>query len=93
MRDPHIRRRGGKRGRVTLLLKDPSRLVEEANIRGITVSQHISKRELVAFYSESFGVFERALGGPFLVAGMKGISLQEVVRTVHMALDIAHLRG
>ena len=68
----------GKRGRVTLLLKDPSRPVKEAKIRGITVSPHISKLEPVASY---------------LVGGMKGISLHEVVRTGHMTLDIVRLQG
>ena len=71
------------------LLKDPSRTVEEANILGITVSTHISKRELV----EASKVYERALRGPFLVGGMKGISLHKVVRTVNMALDMACLKG
>ena len=66
MRDPHVCWHVGKRGRVTLLLKDPSRPVEEANIREITVSPHVPKLEPVAFYSR---VYERALGGPFLVGG------------------------
>ena len=83
----------GKRGRATLLLKDPSRLVEEANICGITVSPHLSKVEPVAFYSEASQVYERALGGPFLVGGMKGTSLHEVARAVHRTLDMARLGG
>ena len=37
-------------------------------------------------------VYERALGGPCLVGGMQGISLQEVVRTVHMKLHLARLQ-
>ena len=37
-------------------------------------------------------VYERALGGPCLVGGMRGLSLQEVVCTVHMKLDQARLQ-
>ena len=70
----------GKRATVTLLLKDPSPSVEEVNSRGITVSPNISKLEPVAFYSKASGVYERAMRGPFLVEGMKGISLHKVVR-------------
>ena len=92
MRDPRIRQCVGKRG-VTTLLKDPSRPVEEANIREITASPHISKLEPVAFYMEASQVYEHTLGGPFLEGGMKGISLHEVVWTVHMALDMARLGG
>ena len=54
MRDPRIRRFMGKHARVMLLLKDPSRPVEEANIRGIKVSPHIFKLEPLAFYSQPF---------------------------------------
>ena len=36
---------------------------------------------------------EHALGGPYLVRGMKGISLHEVVWTVHRTLDMARLQG
>ena len=93
MCDPHVRRCVGKRARVTLLLKDPSRPVEEANIQGIMVSPHVSKLELVAFYSEASRVYERALVGLFLVGGMKDLSLYEVVQTVHMTLNTARLRG
>ena len=34
-------------------------------------------------------MYERTPGGPFLVGGMKGISLHKVVRTVHMVLNMA----
>ena len=37
-------------------------------------------------------MYERALGGPYLVEAMKGMSLQKVVRTVHMVLDLPRLR-
>ena len=83
----------GKLGRVTLLLKDPSRPVEEAKIPGITVYPQISKVELVALYTEASAVYERALGRPLLVGGMQGISFHKVVRTVDMALRMARLRG
>ena len=38
-------------------------------------------------------MYSRALGGAYLMDGMKGISLHEVVHTVHMTLHMAHLRG
>ena len=36
-------------------------------------------------------VYVRALGGLYLVGGMKGISLHEVMCTVYMKLDMACL--
>ena len=50
--------REGKRGRVMLLLKDPGRPVKEANLRGISVSPHISKLAPVAFYIEASLAYE-----------------------------------
>ena len=38
-------------------------------------------------------MYQRALGGPYLVGGMKGISLHEVVHTVHMTWDMARSAG
>ena len=48
--------------------------------------------EPTAFYALAIAVYERALGGPCLVGGMRGVSLQEVVRMVHMKLDLARLQ-
>ena len=59
---------------------------------GITISSRISKLEPTAFYALATTIYERALGGPCLVGGMRGVSLQEVVRTVHMKLDLARLQ-
>ena len=52
----------------------------------------MSKLEPTAFYAVATAIYERALGGPCLVGGMRGVSLQEVVRTVHMKLDQARLQ-
>ena len=93
VRSPPVSRTVGRRGRVTLLLKNPDQPVQEANLRGITISSHVSKLEPTAFYAVATAVCERALGGPCLVGGMRGISLQEVVRTVHMKLDLARLQS
>ena len=92
MRSPPVCRTVGRRGRVTLLLKNPDQPIQEANLRGITISSHISKPEPTAFYALATAKNERALGGPCLVGGMRGVSLEEVVRTVHMKLDLARLR-
>ena len=89
MRRPPVCRTGGRRGRITLLLKTPNQPIEEANLQGITISSHISKLEPAAFYAPATTKNERALGGPCLVGGMRGVYLQEVVRTVHMKLDLA----
>ena len=92
MRSPPVCRTVGRRGRVTLLLKNPDQPIQEANLRGMTISSHISKLEPTAFYAPATSIYERALGGPCLVGGMRGVSLQEVVRTVHMKLDPAKLQ-
>ena len=92
MHNPPVCRTVGRRGWVTLLLKNPDQPIQEANLRGITISSHISKLEPTAFYALATAIYERALGGPCLVGGMRGVSLQEVVRTVHMKLDLARLQ-
>ena len=92
MGSPQVCRTVGRRGRVTLLLKKPDQLVLEANLGGITISSHISKLKPTAFYALATTIYERALGGPCFVGGMRGMSLQEVVRTVHMKLDLARLQ-
>ena len=56
------------------LLKNSDQPVQEANLRGITISSHVSKLEPTAFYAVATAVYERALGGPCLVGGMRGVS-------------------
>ena len=91
MRGPQVCRTVGRRGQVTLLLKNPDQPVQEANLKGITISSHVSKLEPTAFYALGSAIYERALGGACLVGGMRGVPLQEVVRTVHMKLDFTRL--
>ena len=45
VRSPPVSRTVGRRGRVTLLLKNPDQPIQEANLRGITISSHVSKLE------------------------------------------------
>ena len=52
----------------------------------------MSKPEPTAFYAMARAIYERVLGGPCLVGGMRGVSLLDVVRTVHMKLDQARLQ-
>ena len=92
MRSPPVCCTVGKRGPVTLLLKHPDQPVQEAHLRGITISSHISKLEPAAFYAPAIAIYERALGGPCLVGGLRGVSLREVVCTAHMKLDLAMLQ-
>ena len=63
MRSPQDCRMVGRRGRVTLLLKNPDQPVQEPNLRGITISSHISKPEPTAFYALATAIYKRALGG------------------------------
>ena len=92
VRSPPVCRTVGRQGRVTLLLKNPDQSIQEANLRGITISSHVSKLEPAAFYTLATAIYVRALGGPCLVGGMRGVSPKEVVRTVHMKLDLAKLQ-
>ena len=75
MHNPLVCRTVGRRGRVTLLLKNPDQPIQEANLRGITIFSHVSKLERTAFYDLATAIYERALGGPCLVGGMRGVSL------------------
>ena len=92
VRSPPVCLTLGRRGQVTLLLRNPDQPVQEANLRGIAISSHVSKLEATAFYAWATAIYERALGGPYLIGGIRGVSLKEVVRTVHMKLDLAKLQ-
>ena len=62
-------------------------------MRGITLGTHLSKVPLAAFFAtRGTEAYENALGGPYLVGGIAGISLVEVVRTVVMTADILKLK-
>ena len=62
-------------------------------MRGITVGTHLSKVPLAAFFAtRGTEAYERALGGPYLVGGIPGISIIEVVRTVVMTADVIRIR-
>ena len=70
----------GKTGKVVLLVKKPKKPVTPANLRGITLAPHISKVESMAYYdTRDQEVYERVLGGPYIVGGMRGVSIVEVV--------------
>ena len=90
MRSPPVSRTAGRRGRVTLLLKNPDQPIHEANLRGINISYHISKLEPTAFYALATAKCEGALGGPCLVGGMRGVSILEVVRRIVYSDQIGH---
>ena len=58
-----------------------------------TLGTHLSKVPLAAFFAtRGTEAYKNALGGPYLVGGIAGISLVEVVRTVVMTADILKLR-
>ena len=82
-----------KQGLLILLVKNVNFPATDNNVRGITVGTHLSKVPLAAFF-ETCGTeaYERALGGPYLVGGIPGISITEVVRTVVMTADVLRLR-
>ena len=64
MRSPPMCRTVARRGRVTLLPEKPDQPVQEANLRGITISSHVSKLEPTPFYALPTACYERALGAP-----------------------------
>ena len=62
------------------------------NVRGITLGTHLSKVPLAAFFAtRGTEAYENALGGPYLVGGISGISLVEIVCTVVMTADVLQL--
>ena len=62
VRSAPVCRTPGRRGRVTLLLKNTDQSVQEANLRGITISSHVSKLEPTAFYALATAIYEQAWG-------------------------------
>ena len=87
---PEVQEVLGKEGRVSLLVKKDHLPAAKGNLRGITIAPHISKLQLSAYYAErGMQAYEKALGGPLMVGGVKGVSMVEVVRKVMMAIDIS----
>ena len=91
MRSPLVCRMVGKRGGHATP-QAPGQPVLVANLRGITISSQMSKLEPTPFYALATPIYKGVLWGPCPVGGMQGVSLQEVVRTVHMRLDLARLQ-
>ena len=84
----------GKQGQVALLLKDGRTPMSSSNVRGITIASHLSKVEPTAYYDTTEpGIYDRGLGGPYVVRGVKGVSIVEVVRVALMTIDMAQMRG
>ena len=87
MRSPQVCRTVGKRGWVTL--------PRPAHPRGEPQGHHHLLPHVQAgahgFLRPGDGHIRAGPGGPCLVGGMRGVSLQEVLRTVHMKLDLAKL--
>ena len=82
----------GKQGTLILLVKNVNLPATDNNVRGIALGTHLSKVPLAAFFAtRGTEAYERALGGPYLVGGISGISLVEVVRTVVMTADVLRL--
>ena len=93
LQSPAVLRHLGKVGTLILLVKNVNLPVSEENVRGITLGTHLSKVPLAAFFAtRGTKAYENAVGGPYLVGGMAGISLVEVVRTVVMTADILKLK-
>ena len=92
MRSPRVSGTVGRRGRVTLLLENPHQPVQDANRWSITIFSHISKLHRMASYALATAIYDHALVCPCLRGGMRGVSLGEVVRTVHMNFELAKLQ-
>ena len=83
----------GKQGVLILPVKNVNLPATDNNVRGITVGTHLSKVPLAAFFAtRGTEAYEGALGGPYLVDGIPGISIIEVVRTVVMTADVIRIR-
>ena len=66
---------------MALLLKDGRKPMSSSNVRGITIASHLSKVEPTAYYdTRESGIYDRVLGRPYVVGGVKGVSIVEVVR-------------
>ena len=87
---PEVQEALGKEGQVSLLVKKDHLPAAKGNLRGITIAPHISKLQPSAYYAErGMQAYEKALGGPLMVEGVKRVSMVEVVMKVMMPIDIA----
>ena len=94
LESPAVLRHLGKQGTLILLINNANLPATDDNVRGITLGTHLSKVPLAAFFaSRGTEAYENALAGPYLVGGVSGISLVEVVRTVVMTTDVLQLTG
>ena len=84
----------GKQGQVALVLKDGRKPMSSSNVRGITIAFDLSKVESTAYYNtRERGIYEWVLGGPYLVGGVQGVSIVEVVRVALMTIDVYKMEG
>ena len=68
--------------------------MSSSNVQGITIASHLSKVEPTAYYdTREQGIYDRVLGGPYVVGGVRGVSIVEVVRVALMTIDMAQMRG
>ena len=94
LESPAVLRHLGKQGTLILLVKNVNLPATDDNVRGITLGTHLPKVPLAAFFAaRGTEAYENALGGPYMVGGISGVSLVEVVRTVVMTTDVLQLAG
>ena len=89
-----VKSRIGKEGLVGLLIKNPNKAPETSNLRGITISSHLSKVEPLAYFGakDMPGIIIQVAGGPFLMWGLKGIAISDMVRLSLMGHEVAHMK-
>ena len=88
---PAVTESMGKEGLLVLIIKNPKKQVQKGNIWGVTVSSHLSKLQPTAYYASKdiVKVVSDTMGGLYLMGGMPGVSIIEVVRLSLMTHHVA----
>ena len=73
------------------MVKNPNKAPRIANLRGITIASHLSKVEPLAYFGSKDvpGIMIKAAGGPFLMGGLRGVAISDMVRLALMGLEVA----
>ena len=84
----------GKEGLLGLLVKNPNKAPTISNLRGITIASHLSKVEPLAYFGAKDvpEIIIKAAGGPFLMGGLKGVAISDMVRLALMGHEVAQMK-
>ena len=91
----HVKHRKNKEGVLGLLIKNRNKAPDVvSNLRGIKISSHLFKVGALAYLEAKDlpGIIIQAVGGPFLMGGLKGVAISDMVRLALMGHEVVKIK-